>query len=119
MPGNTFRLIAIALTLLKIPLLPHRHTTIESLGLDYVPWSTDCIEVLLPMYFNCYPIDVSNGVIDSISKLSVGPQYLRTLPGQDTYLEFALKTMQFCFEHLNGNDKIAGVIWWFRFCRYV
>lgn len=117
MPENTFKFTATVLTLLKIPLLPCRHSTMQELGLDYVPWAVDSIESLLPIFFPIYPIDLDNKYLLCDNKLAVGPQYLKVLPGQEEYLEFALITMKNCIDCLNGTDQAAVIVWWFRFQR--
>lgn len=117
MPENIFKLTATILTLLKIPLLPCRHTTMQELGLDYVPWGLDSVESLLPVFFNLYPIDLTNKYLLKDNKLAVGPQYLKVIPGQEEYLQFILFTMKNCFDCLSGSDKKAIIVWWFRFQR--
>ncbi|KAJ8965402.1 hypothetical protein NQ314_004154 [Rhamnusium bicolor] len=117
MPENIFKLTSTILSLLKIPLLPCRHCTMQDLGLDYVPWSLDSIEPLLPVFFPLFPIDISNKSLLNDSRLAVGPQYLKLLPGQEEYLEFILIVMQNCADCLTGNDQTAIRVWWFRFQR--
>ncbi|KAK5650391.1 hypothetical protein RI129_001420 [Pyrocoelia pectoralis] len=118
MPGNMFKLTATILTLLKAPLLPSRHTTMQGLGLDYVPWALDSIETLLPMFLPLYPIDLTNkNFLVDTQRLAVGPQYLKTFPGQEEYLDFLLATMKNCTDCLQGKEKIAVTVWWFRFQR--
>ena len=118
MQENTFKLIATILSLLKIPLLPSRHTTMRDLGLNYVPWSLDSIETILPIFLRCYPINLDNEYLADYSQtLAVGPQYLKPFPAQEEYLEFVLKVMKNCGECLNGNDKLAVYVWWLRFQR--
>ncbi|GJQ68861.1 hypothetical protein Trydic_g6060 [Trypoxylus dichotomus] len=117
-PENIFKLTATILTLLKIPLLPCRHTTMKNLGLDYVPWALDSIEIVLPIFLNLYPIDVTNKLFINYSqKLTVGPQYLKPLPGQEHFLMFILQIIKNCIDSLNGNEKTAISVWWFRFQR--
>lgn len=117
MPENIFKLTATILTLLKIPLLPCRHNTMQDLGLDYVPWALDSVESLLPVFFNLYPLDLTNKYLLKDCKLAVGPQYLKVIPGQEEYLEFILITMKNCIDCLSGFDKKAVIVWWFRFQR--
>lgn len=117
MPENTFRLTATILTLLKIPLLPCRHNTMNQLGLDYVPWALDSIESVLPIFYPLYPVKLDLGNFLSDYQLSVGPQYLKVFPGQEEYLVFILTVMQKCIDCLQGDDKTALIIWWFRFQR--
>ncbi|XP_031332712.1 protein NRDE2 homolog [Photinus pyralis] len=118
MPGNMFKLTATILTLLKTPLLPSRHSTMQGLGLDYVPWALDSTETLLPMFFPIYPIDLTNkNFLADTQRLAVGPQYLKTFPGQEEYLEFLLTTIMNCTDCLQGKEKIAVTVWWFRFQR--
>jgi hypothetical protein len=115
MPENTFKLIATILTLMKIPLLFCRHSTMQDLGLDYVPWALDSIESLLPIFLPLYPIDLRNDNLIIDNRLSVGPQYLKVLPGQEEYLNFVLSTMKSCAECLTGDDRTATTVWWLRF----
>ncbi|XP_018578784.1 protein NRDE2 homolog [Anoplophora glabripennis] len=117
MPENIFKLTATVFSLLKIPLLPCRHTTMQELGLDYVPWSLDSIEPLLSVFLPLYPIDITNENLLNDSKLTVGPQYLKVLPGQEEYLKFILIVMQNSADCLTGDDKFAVTVWWFRFQR--
>ncbi|XP_065170801.1 nuclear exosome regulator NRDE2 [Atheta coriaria] len=117
MPGNTFRLTVMILTLLKIPLLPCRHVTMKEFGIDYVPWSLDSIETLLPMFYPLFPLEISNKLLCNAQKLVVGPQYLKTLPGQEEYLQFILTVMTSCGKCLGGREKLAITVWWFRFLR--
>ncbi|EEZ98481.1 nuclear exosome regulator NRDE2 [Tribolium castaneum] len=117
MPENMFRLIATILSLLKIPILFCRHSTMQELGLDYVPWALDSIESLIGIFLPLYPIDLTNKNLVIDSRLSVGPQYLKVLPGQEEYLSFVLTTMKSCTECLSGDDKIAMTVWWLRFQR--
>lgn len=117
MPENIFKLTATILTLLKIPLLPCRHNTMQELGLDYVPWALDSVESLLPVFFSLYPIDLTNKHLLKDNKLAVGPQYLKIIPGQEEYLQFVLATVKNCIDCLSGDDKKAVIVWWFRFQR--
>lgn len=117
MPENVFKLTATILTLLKIPLLPCRHNTMQDLGLDYVPWALDSVESLLPIFFTLYPLDLRNKYILKDNKLAVGPQYLKVIPGQEEYLLFVLTTMKNCIDCLTGPDKKAVIVWWFRYQR--
>lgn len=117
--GNTFRLTIMILTLLKIPLLPCRHSTIKELGLDYVPWALDTIETLYPVFFPLYPVDLHNEyILKDAQKLAVGPQYIKTHPGQEEYLEFLTNLMKNCADSLLGeSERNAVYIWWLRFER--
>ncbi|KAL3278774.1 hypothetical protein HHI36_016300 [Cryptolaemus montrouzieri] len=117
MPENTFKLTAIILTLLKIPLLPNRHITMEQLGLDYVPWALDSIETLLPIFFSIYPLNLELGNFCIDYQLAVGPQYLKVLPAQEEYLNFVLSVLQKCIDCSEGENKTALIVWWFRFQR--
>ncbi|KAF5273086.1 hypothetical protein FQR65_LT04828 [Abscondita terminalis] len=118
MPGNMFKLTVTILTLLKTPILPCRHTTTHELGLDYVPWALDSIEILLPMFLPLYPIDLSNkNFLKDTQRLAVGPQYIKTFPGQEEYLEFLLATIRNCIDCLSNKEKTAVTVWWFRFQR--
>lgn len=117
-PGNNFKLTATILTLLKIPLLPCRHYTMKKLGIDYVPWSLDSVECLLPVFFSMYGIDATNQyLLKYTQRLAVGPQYLKNLPCKEEYLQFVLEVTKCCADSLNGNGKIAMTVWWFRFMR--
>ncbi|CAG9815549.1 unnamed protein product [Phaedon cochleariae] len=116
-PENIFKLTATIFTLLKIPLLPCRHTTMQDLGLDYVPWSLDSIEPLLSMFLPIYPVEMENEHLWTDNRLAVGPQYLKKLPGQEEYLEFILKIMENSSDCLSGDNKIAITVWFFRFQR--
>lgn len=114
--GNVFKLTIMVLTLLKIPLLPFRHSTMQQLGLDYVPWSLDTVEMLLPVYYPTLLTDTSKlKILNDIFKLSVGPQYLKTHPGQAEYLEFLVTLMKRCGECLQTTESNAIFIWWLRF----
>lgn len=117
MPENTFKLIATILTLLKVPLLYCRHSTMQDLGLDYVPWAMDSLESLLPIFLNMYPIDLTNSNLILDSRFCMGPQYLKILPGQEEYLQFVLTIMKNCTDCLTNCDKIAATVWWLRFQR--
>lgn len=117
-PGNLFKLTATVLTLLKVPLLPCRHNTMQSLGIDYVPWALDSVEFILPVFYPMHGVDTSNKhLLKYTQKLAVGPQYLKTLPCQEEYLQFVLRIMKTCAESLTGNDQTALTVWWFRFVR--
>lgn len=116
-PENIFKLTATIFSLLKIPLLPCRHTTMQDIGLDYVSWSLDSIEPLLPLFLSLYPVDVIDETFFKDQKLAVGPQYLKAMPGQEEYLKFILTVMKNCSECLIGDDQLAVTIWWFRFQR--
>lgn len=117
MPENIFKLTATILTLLKIPLLYCRHSTMQDLGLDYVPWAMDSLESLIPIFLNLYPIDLTNLNFVLDSRFCMGPQYLKILPGQEEYLQFVLTIMKNCIDCLTGCDKIAATVWWLRFQR--
>lgn len=117
LPENIFKLTATIAALLKIPLLPCRHTTMQDLGLDYVPWSLDSTEPLLSVFFPLYPVDVVTPNFLKDNRLAVGPQYLKTLPGQEEYIQFILLIMKRCSECLNLNYKIGFTIWLLRFQR--
>lgn len=93
MPENIFKLTATVFSLLKIPLLPCRHTTMGGLGLDYVPWNVDSVEPLLAMFLPLYPVEMSKNLWND-TKLAVGPQYLKKIPGHEEYLDFILKLME-------------------------
>ncbi|KAL1506233.1 hypothetical protein ABEB36_005630 [Hypothenemus hampei] len=118
MSENIFKLVAAILALLKVPLLPCRHSTMQDLGLDYVPWSLDSIEALLPIFFPIYPVDTFNkSFLLDTTRLVVGPQYLKALLGQEEYLNFVLTIMELCAECLKDRDRLSARVWWFRFQR--
>lgn len=118
MPENIFKLVATILTLLKVPLLPCRHSTMQDLGLDYVSWSVDSIEALLSVFVPLYPVDTTNeNLLKDTNRLAVGPQYLKALPGQEEYLHFVLSVIENCAECLKNQDQISVYMWWFRFQR--
>ncbi|XP_066147669.1 nuclear exosome regulator NRDE2 [Euwallacea fornicatus] len=117
-PENIFKLVATILTLLKIPLLPCKHCTMQDLGLDYVPWSLDSVEALLPIFMTQYSVNTLNSnLLNDTGRLTVGPQYLKALPGQEEYLNFVLSIMENCAECLKGQDQTSVRVWWFRFQR--
>ncbi|CAG9832762.1 unnamed protein product [Diabrotica balteata] len=116
MPGNIFKMSATIFSLLKIPLLPCRHSTMGELGLDYVPWSFDSVEPLLSMYFPLYPVDTSTSLWSNI-RLAVGPQYLNKIPGHEEYLGFINKIMENVANCLTGDEKTAITLWYFKFQR--
>nr|CAH7766542.1 unnamed protein product [Callosobruchus chinensis] len=105
------------LALLKVPLLPCRHTTFQQLGFDHVPSSLDSIEPLLAVYYTLYPVDVADVgfLLDNISASTVGPQYLKTFPGSEAYLEFVLDVMNRCAGCLTGDARTAVIVWSFRY----
>ncbi|VEN44962.1 unnamed protein product, partial [Callosobruchus maculatus] len=105
------------LVLLKVPLLPCRHTTFQQLGFDHVPSSLDSVEPLLAVYYTLYPVDVAGVgfLLDNISAPTVGPQYLKAFPGSDAYLEFVLDVMSRCASCLTGDARIAIIVWSFRY----
>ncbi|KAG5890548.1 hypothetical protein JTB14_028299 [Gonioctena quinquepunctata] len=117
MPENIFKLTATVFSLLKIPLLPCRHSTMQDLGLDYVPWNLDSIEPLLSVFLPLYPLEVANKHLWSDNRLAVGPQYLKKIPGHEEYLEFIMKIMKNAASCLSGDDRIAITVWFFRFQR--
>ncbi|KAF7282010.1 nuclear exosome regulator NRDE2 [Rhynchophorus ferrugineus] len=118
MPKNIYNLVIHVFTLLKVPLIPSRHATMQELGLDYVSWSLDSIESLLPIYLELYPIESSNhNILEDMMGFTAGPQYLKAIPGQMEYLKFVLSVMESCADRLQGNDQISVRIWWFRFQR--
>lgn len=83
-----------------------------------MPWSLDSVETLLPVFFPLYPLDMENSnLLKDTHMLAVGPQYLKTLPGQEEYLVFLLTLIKNCIDCLEGKDKLALTIWWFRFQR--
>lgn len=117
-PENIFKLVATVLSMLKVPLLPCRHSTMQDLGLDFVPWSLDSVEALLPVFLKLYPVDTLNeNLLRDTGRLAVAPQYLKTLPGQEEYLNFIFGVMEGCAECLTGQDQVAMRVWWFRFQR--
>ncbi|ENN72623.1 hypothetical protein D910_02209 [Dendroctonus ponderosae] len=117
-PENIFKLVATILTLLKVPFLPCRHSTMQDLGLDYVPWCLDSIETLLPVFLPMYSIDISNkNLLRDTNRLAVGPQYIKALPGQEEYLSLIMAVMESCAECLKNQDQLAVRIWWFKFQR--
>ncbi|GLV38006.1 uncharacterized protein CBL_07804 [Carabus blaptoides fortunei] len=116
--GNTFRLTVTVLTLLKTPLLPCRHSTMHDLGLDYVPWALDSIESLFPVFYPLYPVDLRNEcLLMDAPKLAVGPQYFKTHPGQEEYLDFLTNLMRNCADSLQSAERTAIYVWWMRFER--
>lgn len=112
---NVFKLTFIILTLFKVPLLPFRHSTLQQLGLDYVPWSLDSIETLLPVFYPYLLINNSVKFLDDMFKFSVGPQYLKTHPGQEEYLDFLVTFMRRCGECMENSERSSIFIWWLRF----
>nr|CAI5858133.1 unnamed protein product [Callosobruchus analis] len=74
-------------------------------------------EPLLAVYYTLYPVDVAGVgfLLDNISAPTVGPQYLKTFPGSDAYLEFVLDVMSRCADCLTGDARIAVVVWSFRY----
>ena len=121
--SNIFKLTIIILSLLKIPLLPYRDQQVQHLGLTNVPWAYDSIEtmlsIFLPMYEHGNIRSDETDILQQSIKLSVGPQYLRTHPGQEEYLNFVLKTVKqcgMCFAN-NIKQQIALNVYWLRFER--
>ncbi|XP_023018350.2 nuclear exosome regulator NRDE2 [Leptinotarsa decemlineata] len=114
---NIFKLTATVFSLLKIPLLPCRHSTMRDLGLDYVPWSLDSIEPLLSVFLPLYPVEIAKEYLWIDNRLAVGPQYLKKIPGHEEYLNFIIKIMENAASCLSGSDKIAITVWFFRFQR--
>lgn len=112
---NIFKLTVMILNLLKIPLLPFRHSTLQKLGLDYVPWSLDSIETLLPIFYPYLLNNTSVKFLDNINQFSVGPQYLKIHPGQEEYLEFLINVMKTCGNCLENDERTAIFIWWLGF----
>ncbi|XP_056637114.1 nuclear exosome regulator NRDE2 isoform X1 [Diorhabda sublineata] len=116
MPENIFKLAATVFSLLKIPLLPCRHTTMGELGLDYVPWNLDSIEPLLAIFFALYHVETPRNLWNNV-RLAVGPQYLNKIPGHEEYLMFVITIMERTVKCLTGDDKISCTIWFFKFQR--
>lgn len=117
-PENVFKLYATILTLLKVPLLPCRHVTMQNLGLDYVPWALDTIEPILATFYPNFPLIFNNDKSLSINFqhfFTNGPQYIKLLPGQEEYLTFLLNLMKTSANYLTNNDQTACIIWFIRF----
>lgn len=112
---NIFKLTVMIINLLKVPLLPFRHTTLQKLGLDYVPSSLDSIETLLPIFYPQLLTNKTINFLDDIGHFSVGPQYLKTNPGQAEYLEFLVNVIKRCGDCLENEERTAIFIWWLRF----
>lgn len=115
------RLAFIVMTLLKVPLLPSRHTTMQLVGLDLIPSNLDCIEVLLAMYYPQNILTLSDSsFLEGALNLVYGPQYLTSSwPGQEHYLEFVTNVFHSCAQCLKEPDRTAMFLWWLRFERYL
>lgn len=59
----------------------------------------------------------NHNLLKDTHMLAVGPQYLKTLPGQEEYLDFLLALLKNCIDCLENRDKLAVTVWWFRFQR--
>lgn len=114
---NVFKLTIMILNLLKIPLLPFRHTTLQKLRLDYVPWSLDSIETFLSIYHPLLLVKNKIDFMDGLNEFAVGPQYLKTHPGQEEYLDFIINIIKTCADCFEGVERTAIFIWWLRFER--
>ncbi|XP_067013545.2 nuclear exosome regulator NRDE2 [Anabrus simplex] len=120
-PGLNFKLVLIVLTLLKVPLLPCRSTTLQFLGADQVPWYLDCAESLLSVHYPQGTVElVDESLLKGVSSLMCGPQYLLDhWPGQEQYLDFVTKLFVPCSDCLTEPLRVALCVWWLRFERFL
>ncbi|GLG93140.1 CN102 protein [Gryllus bimaculatus] len=120
-PKLSIRLALIVMTLLKIPCLPWRHTTMLSIGLHQVPSFLDGVEVLLTMYYPQHTLLLNDKTfLQGAINLVYGPQYLTSSwPGQEHYLEFVTKVFHSSAICLKEPARSAMFIWWLRFERFL
>lgn len=112
------RLAAVVLTLLKVPLLPCRDTTVCIVNRHQTSWSLDAVEMLLPAFFPVGTMEFECvGLFKDIFSLTVGPQYLNQRLGQEHYLEFVVKVFRLCGDCLTEPSRTAFCVWWLRFER--
>lgn len=118
-PALNFRLIAVCISLLKVPLLPFRDCWVRLLGMDQVPWAVDGPEWFLPVLQPPSPLwkRPPVKVIQSVVELVGGPQYLRTTVGQPMYLNSVCRILQLVSDVLPEPAATAFLLWWLRFGR--
>nr|CAD7451814.1 unnamed protein product [Timema tahoe] len=111
-------LVTIVLVLLKVPLLPSRHTALHAIRLTKVTWGLDTIESLLPAFTTFGTVDLGSvDILKDITELTSGPQYLFEHLGQEHYLNFVINVFQACGESLKEPSQTAVFVWWLRFER--
>ncbi|CAG2062781.1 unnamed protein product, partial [Timema podura] len=111
-------LITIVLVLLKVPLLPSRHTALHAIRLTKVSWGLDTVENLLPAFTTFGTVDLGSvDILKDITELTSGPQYLFEHLGQEHYLNFVINVFQACGESLKEPSQTAVFVWWLRFER--
>nr|CAD7193805.1 unnamed protein product [Timema douglasi] len=111
-------LVTIVLVLLKVPLLPSRHTALHAIRLTKVSWGLDTVESLLPAFTTFGTVDLGSvDVLKDITELTSGPQYLFEHLGQEHYLNFVINVFQACGKSLKEPSQTAVFVWWLRFER--
>ncbi|XP_069697823.1 nuclear exosome regulator NRDE2 isoform X2 [Periplaneta americana] len=111
-------LTAIALMLLKVPLLPCRDTALRIVYKDQKSWYWDAVEMLLPALFPTGTLELECvGLFADVTQLVIGPQYLDNRLGQEQYLEFVVRVFQLCADCLPEPSRTAFCVWWLRFER--
>lgn len=118
----SFKLITIIISLMKVPLLPMRHTVCHHLGLFQPLWAIDSVELFLASSFSNIGLVTWNceNFFTNILELVSGAQYLdNSKLGQEEYLKFVIQLMHNCASHLQNEKRTAILIWWLRFERFL
>ncbi|XP_049937954.1 nuclear exosome regulator NRDE2 [Schistocerca serialis cubense] len=118
-PMLNFRLIAVCISLLKVPLLPCRDCWVRLLGIDQVPWAVDGPEWFLPVLQPPSPLwkPPPAKILQSVLELVGGPQYLLTTLGQPVYLNSVCRILRLVSDILPEPAATAFLVWWLRFER--
>ncbi|XP_054262379.1 nuclear exosome regulator NRDE2 isoform X2 [Macrosteles quadrilineatus] len=105
------QLVAVVFNLLKIPLLPTRHSTLECIGLLQIPSSFSNVEVLLAA---AYPSGFSSltdcRYLSGSIELVCEPQFVKESPGQIEFLSTVTSLLQNCAELLPTADANRLVV---------
>lgn len=117
-PCLVSHLATVVLTLLKVPLLPCRDTTVRIINKHQTSWSLDAVEMLLPAFFPMGTLELECvGLFKDVFSLAVGPQFLNQRLEQEHYLEFIMKVFRLCGDCLAEPSRTAFCVWWLRFER--
>ncbi|KAL0275807.1 UNVERIFIED_CONTAM: hypothetical protein PYX00_003548 [Menopon gallinae] len=114
-----FQLVITIIFLLKVPLLPFRHSIFRLLFKNPLPWTLDSPEIILSSAFHTPAADFKIDYLKHVIHVIRGPQYIKNVEGQMDFLALIQKTFQDCIKILDGKQRMAVSLWWLRFSRWL
>ncbi|XP_046689261.1 nuclear exosome regulator NRDE2 isoform X2 [Homalodisca vitripennis] len=106
-------LVVSCLVLLKVPLLPCRHSTLKCLGVLDISSAINNAETLLAAFYQS-GISTPTDYLSGCEELVVEPQYMKQQPGQSEYLSWLVAVMQHCAELLPQTESVVVHVWTLR-----